>query len=238
MPASSPPPDAARPRDGVRPRGRPRKHGDVAPPPAPDEQLAAALHAFAIHGYQGVSVRTLNRELGVSHNLLHQRYGSKEAIWYAAVDWGFGLLTSQLAEHTHSHEDPATQLRAFVREFVAFSARHPDLLRVVHQEGSAPSPRLSYLLDTYVRPIITALAPTYVTMVESGHTRPIPPEAFYYLVTSGGGAKYALDSMTRELFGTTILEPEQIDDYADAVADLIVRGMGMGMGMGITSRDG
>jgi hypothetical protein len=30
-----------------------------------------------------------------------------------------------------------------VREFVAFSARHPDLLRVIHQEGGAPSPRLS-----------------------------------------------------------------------------------------------
>ncbi|MDT7670530.1 MAG: TetR/AcrR family transcriptional regulator, partial [Pseudonocardiales bacterium] len=69
-----------------RPRGRPRK--DSGPAPV-DDVLAAALHAFATHGYQGVSVRTLNRELGVSHNLLHQRFGSKEAIWYAAVDWGF-----------------------------------------------------------------------------------------------------------------------------------------------------
>jgi AcrR family transcriptional regulator len=143
------------------------------------------------------------------------------------VDWGFGLLAGQLAEHVDPHRDPATQLRAFVREFVAFSARHPDLLRVVHQEGSAPSPRLSYLLETYVRPIITALAPTYLNMVESGQAHPIPPEAFYYLVTSGGGAKYALDGMTRELFGATALEPHQIDDYADAVADLIVRGMGI-----------
>jgi AcrR family transcriptional regulator len=195
--------------------------------PAPDEQLAAALHAFATDGYQGVSVRTLNRELGVSHNLLHQRYGSKEAIWYAAVDWGFGRLASHLGEHLDIHGDPSTQLRAFVREFVAFSARHPDLLRVVHQEGSSPSRRLSYLLDTYVRPIIAALAPTYFTLVESGQARPIPPEAFYYLVTSGGGAKYALGGMTRELFGSTALETEQIDDYADAVADLVIRGMGV-----------
>jgi AcrR family transcriptional regulator len=213
--------------DGVRPRGRPRKHSDVAPPPAPEEQLAAALHAFATHGYRGVSIRTLNRELGVSHNLLHQRYGSKEAIWYAAVDWGFGRLAGQLAQRLDPQADPRSQLRAFVREFVAFSARHPDLLRVVHQEGSSPSRRLSHLLDTYVRPLIAALAPIYSEMVASGQARPIPPEAFYYLVTSGGGAKYALDGMTSELFGATALGPEQIDDYAEAVADLVVRGIGI-----------
>jgi AcrR family transcriptional regulator len=148
-------------------------------------------------------------------------------MWYAAVDWGFGLLASQLAEHLDPHGDPGTQLRAFVREFVAFSARHPDLLRVVHQEGSSPSARLNYLLDTYVRPMIAALAPTYAKLLESGQSRPVPPEVFYYLVTSGGGAKYALDGMTRELFGATVLEPEQIDDYAEAVADLVVRGMGV-----------
>jgi AcrR family transcriptional regulator len=223
--ASSPPPSEG--RRSTRPRGRPRKDDGATPAPAPDEQLAAALHAFATHGYQGVSVRTLNRELGVSHNLLHQRYGSKDAIWYAAVDWGFGLLASRLAERIEAHEDPGTQLRAFVREFVAFSARHPDLARVIHQEGSEPSPRLSYLLDTYVRPVIATLAPMYFELVGSGRALPIPPEAFYYLVTSGGGAKYALHSMTAELFGAAALEPEQIDDYADAIADLIVRGMGV-----------
>jgi hypothetical protein len=73
--------------------------------------------------------------------------------------------------------------------------------------------------------IIATLAPVYSTLVESGQVRPIPPEAFYYMVTSGGGAKYALDGITRELFGAPALEPEQIDDYAEAVADLIVRGM-------------
>jgi AcrR family transcriptional regulator len=202
----------------------------VAPAPAPDEQLAAALHAFATYGYQGVSLRTLSRELGVSHNLLHQRYGSKEAIWYAAVDWGFGRLSGRLAEHLDPHEDAGIQLRAFVREFVAFSARHPDLLRVVNQEGSTPSRRLSYLLDTFVRPTIAALGATYFQLVASGQALPIPPEAFYYLVTSGGGAKYALDGMTRELFGDTALEPERIDSYAEAVADLLVRGMGISPG--------
>ena len=66
-----------------RRQGRPRNEDA---PASLDEILGAALRAFATHGYDGVSLRTLNRELGASHNLLHGRFGSKEALWYAAVD--------------------------------------------------------------------------------------------------------------------------------------------------------
>ena len=56
-----------------RPRGRPRLEDS---PATSDEIFAAALRAFATHGYDGVSVRTLNRELQVSHNLINGRFGS------------------------------------------------------------------------------------------------------------------------------------------------------------------
>jgi AcrR family transcriptional regulator len=54
-------------------------------PASLDDILGAALRAFAAHGY-GASLRTINRELGVSHNLLNGRFGSKEARWYATID--------------------------------------------------------------------------------------------------------------------------------------------------------
>ena len=48
--------------------------------------LDLALDAFADQGYDGTSVREVCRRLGVSHNLIHERYGSKERLWYAAID--------------------------------------------------------------------------------------------------------------------------------------------------------
>src|SRR2546427_283576 len=62
-----------------------------------EQILDAAFRAFATYGYDGVAVRTLNRELGVSHNLIHQRFGSKQGLWYAAVDRAFSQQVMELA---------------------------------------------------------------------------------------------------------------------------------------------
>ena len=104
----------------ARPKGRPSKD---EPPAAPEEGvLQAALVAFATHGFNGMSVRTLNRELGVSHNLLNQRFGSKEAIWRAAVDWGFGKLVAEVLRWDDESAEPLVRLRSSVRTFARFSA--------------------------------------------------------------------------------------------------------------------
>ncbi len=65
-----------------RGRGRPRagEELDVA------RLLRGALDAFAESGYDGTSVRELSRRLGVSHALLTARFGSKEGLWFAAIE--------------------------------------------------------------------------------------------------------------------------------------------------------
>jgi len=61
-----------------RRRGRPP--GDAAPVAPNDDLLPLALEAFADLGYEGASMRALCRRIGVSHNLLHQRFGSTERL--------------------------------------------------------------------------------------------------------------------------------------------------------------
>ncbi len=103
--------------EALRARGRPRAEEN----PAPMEiVLAAAVNEFAVHGYNGVSVRTLSRTLGVSHNLLHQRFGSKEALWRAAVDWAFGPLVAVMDEADDERRDPRDRLRTSIRSFVPY----------------------------------------------------------------------------------------------------------------------
>src|SRR3981081_1434204 len=122
-----------------------------------EEILDAAFHAFATYGYDGVAVRTLNRELGVSHNLIHQRFGSKQGLWYAAVDRAFGQQVIELATaFDPTRAAPLDQLNHAIRRFVHYSAERPELLGLMNIEARVDSERLDYIYDNYVAP---ALAP-------------------------------------------------------------------------------
>src|ERR1700682_3838287 len=74
---------------GSQARGGRSKASDSTPL---QEILEAALVAFATYGYDGVSLRTLNRDLGVSHNLIYQRFGSKDDLWRGRGDFAVGPL--------------------------------------------------------------------------------------------------------------------------------------------------
>jgi len=108
-----------------RPRGRPsREDGPVAPN---DDMLPLALEAFADLGFEGASMRDLCRRLGVSHNLLHQRFGSKDRLWYAAVDHGFQALASDLvvSSEADEYEDDLERLRFLMIRWLEVMRAHP-----------------------------------------------------------------------------------------------------------------
>ena len=172
-----------------RPRGRP-KASDSVPI---EEILDKALSMFATVGYDGMSLRTLNRELGVSHNLIHQRFGTKEELWRAAVDYGFGRLVRQmqgLFDPTIS--DPLEQLRLAVHRFVVYSADHPELVALMNIEARQDTDRLTYIYDTYIEPLLKDVARLLAHLADQGVIRPIPLRTFHFLLAHGATAPQAL----------------------------------------------
>jgi AcrR family transcriptional regulator len=210
----------------TRRRGRPRL---ADAPAALDEILVAALHAFAVHGYDGVSVRTLNKELGASHNLLHQRFGSKEAIWYAAVDHGFGGLLAELADSLDpTNTDPLDQLRVTIRRFLLYSAEHPDICRLMNTEGCLDTPRLDYLFARFIQPATAPLAAMLADLVTQGRVRPISLVGLQALITSGGAAVFTQVALVRHFDPDGPLDPGFVTTHVDVVAELIVAGLKIG----------
>src|SRR5258705_6208662 len=151
--------------------GRPRAQDA----PATLEQiLDAAFRAFATYGYDGVAVRTLNRELGVSHNLIHQRFGSKEGLWYAAVDHAFGQQRAELSfAFDPTETDPLVQLNLAIRGFLRYSADHPELLGLMNIEGRVAGPRLDYIFENFVEPAMAPLGRLLEVLSAEGRIRPI-----------------------------------------------------------------
>jgi AcrR family transcriptional regulator len=203
--------------------GRP-KAGES--PAALEEILAAALRAFARYGYDGMSIRTLQRELGVSHNLINQRFGSKDGLWRAAVDWAFGELIAKLPTAVDpTVSDPLEQMRMVIRRFIEFSAAHPELLALMNNEAAADTDRLDYLYDTYVQPILAPAAHLLDHLVSTGRVRPIPLRTLHFLIAHGGAAPFSLAPLARRFDPADPLLRAQVRRQAELVADIIVEGV-------------
>jgi TetR/AcrR family transcriptional regulator len=203
-------------------RGRP----PAADSPASDAAiLDAALEAFADNGFTGTSVRDLARRLGVSHNLLPQRFGSKERLWYAAVDHGF----AQVARSLHVElvpDDPLRSLRNMIVTFVLGMATRPALLRILNQEAASPGPRLDHLFERHIGPTSQAVEQRLVELQSCGLARPIPRAGFYFLLTHGVAGPIALAPLS-ERFGhrVSVDDPDALREYAESIADLLINGI-------------
>jgi TetR/AcrR family transcriptional regulator len=204
-------------------RGRP-KADDT--PAALDEILGAALRAFATHGYDGVSVRTLNRELGVSHNLIHQRFGSKQGLWYAAVDRAFSQQITELATaFDPTLDDPLDQLNHAIRRFVRYSAERPELLGLMNIEARIDSDRLDYIYDNYIAPALAPLGRLLDHLQQKERIRPISLRALFFLIAHGAAAPFTLAPLARHFDNTDPLDPKQVAEQAALTADVLTSGL-------------
>ena len=206
-----------------RPRGRPRTEES---PASLDEIFEVALQAFATQGYDGVVLRTLNRELGGSHNLLNGRFGSKEALWYATVDWAFQPLVMRLATaFDPTLTDPLEQLRITMRTFLIYSAERPALKGLMNIEGRLDTERLTYLYDTYIGPSLAPVDRLLKFLADSGRIRPISLRTLHFLLAHGAAAPYTLDALARHFDDVDPLDPKEIEAHADLTADLLIRAL-------------
>ncbi|MGI9613186.1 MAG: TetR/AcrR family transcriptional regulator [Acidimicrobiales bacterium] len=202
-------------------RGRPRLLAD-------NLILDAALSSFSDHGFDAMSLRSLNRDLGVSYGTVNQRFGSKEKLFYAAVDHGFSQLFAAVAELAAEEPSPSNgleTLRLQVRSFLRASIVRPELLRLMNREGLADTDRLDHIWTHHIEPRVRPLRLLLQSLAEAGSIQPVSTRSFFFALTHGATAPYtltALSSRFDELDGP--LDPTH---HAQLMADLLVNGLAM-----------
>jgi AcrR family transcriptional regulator len=191
--------------------------------PTRDRILAAAVDLFAERSFDGATTREIAARAGVTQPLLNYHYRSKDDLWRAAVDSLFESLVG--AMRTHDEElrgvDGLTAAKARVREFVTFSARHPQLHRIITQESKADSARMDYLVERHVRPLYENTVAMFEHLVHDGALPDIAPAHLYYLLTGAGPTMFVLAPEARRLTGLDPEADEVVEAHADAVCTLL-----------------
>ena len=203
-------------------RGRPRIRQD-------DEILDAALQAFAAQGFDAMSLRSLNAQLGLSHGTISQRFGTKERLFFAAVDHGFATFLGDLEGRRqavladYEAPDDLAELRATVRGFLGTAMLHPEFGRLMNQEGLHQTVRLAYIVEHVMVPMFASVGGQLERLRSSGRIRPVTARALFFLVAHGAEAPYTLTALSGAF---DVLDgPLNPDRHADDMTDLIMRGI-------------
>jgi TetR/AcrR family transcriptional regulator len=185
--------------------------------------LDAALDVFAERAFDGASTREIALRSGVTQPLLNYHFSTKVELWRAAVDRLFALLTSTLSTRIEGLRgvDEVTATRLIMREFVYFSARHPELHRIITGECKTDTPRMDWMVERHIRPLYEDTVARFAHLTEQGHIPSIPPAHLYYILTGAGPTMFVLGPECRRLTGLDPTSEEVVEAHADAVITLL-----------------
>jgi hypothetical protein len=203
----------------VETRGRPRIHAD-------EEILTVALRAFAAQGYDAMSLRSLNSELGLAHGTINQRFGSKERLYFAAVDHGFATFLAEINQQRAARLKPTSDLddlAELIRAFLLANIERPELCRLMNTEGLQHSDRLDHIVRTVVEPAFMPAARTLRRLVKAGTIRPITGRALFFLVAHGAEAPYTLVALSSAFDAED--GPLDAVEHAEQMTAFIMRGL-------------
>ena len=155
---------------------------------------AAAIEAFAEHGYGGTTTRDIAARLGLSAAAMYPHYKSKEELLFVIAYEGHQKTVEWLQAADPVSESPASRLRAVVGEFARTQAAYHGRSRVVEYELTALSPDhyrvivgLRRKLTRHVREIVEAGVADGLLRFRTARASPLP--SFHCVSTSAAGSR-------------------------------------------------
>lgn len=102
-----------------------------------EDILAVATQVFANCGFRNTDVQEIADKLGIGKATIYRAFGTKEQLFFAAVDQGMQLLNEAMLEHDCNDEiEPGEKMRRTLFRFLSFFDQHQELIELLIQERS------------------------------------------------------------------------------------------------------
>ena len=162
-----------------RPPGRPKGLDSTCH----DKLLAAALSAFACHGFDDISLRTIADAAGFNVAMVSHHFGSKIGLWRAVVDAVALDHRVTLLEELTALNVPARPLAARLKDVLDLLldrlAGRPETVMFAMREIWLPGERLDYLVEHLILPGVEACRPLWCEAIDAGLLQPVNPVTFH-----------------------------------------------------------
>ena len=195
------------------------------PPLLSDEAiLERAFAAFASAGYDAMSVRALNAELGLSHETISKRFGPKADLFRAAVVYGVAIFIADFdaAVQERPSVDDLERLNAMVRAFMVAISRNPTLGELLHHEGIGEPDRAELMSESGLFERLAELVELLDRLHADGVIRATQLRELWFLMQGAVGPLrfQGLSKMFDQVDG-----PVDADELIERMSAAIMRGM-------------
>jgi TetR/AcrR family transcriptional regulator len=148
--------------------------------------LDAAIAEFAARGFEGASIRAIADRLGLQHPLITYHYRSKDILWRAAAEHAFAQIRAGWDSSAPENSDlpPLARLREEYATLFRYTVAFPEFHRFMRQESRSNNPRLKWVAETVLAPLLGRLIPQIVAAQKQGLLPEVDPILFHYMMVS------------------------------------------------------
>ncbi len=207
-----------------RARGRPAKDLQVAP----EQLLRQVFRMFAREGYEGASLRMLAADAGVNYTLFRHHFGTKDALWRAAVESEMAPLVrqlSQILDGSREPEDLIAALRKNITAVLTLVASNPEPAGVLLKD-STDDERCQWLYEHFLGPYLNRVEQAYEEARELQLIREVPFDSLHGMVM--GVARMMVDPGPLAPRMKPILEdPEKLRAYIEGTVATLFDGLAL-----------
>ncbi|MDG2449710.1 MAG: TetR family transcriptional regulator [Saprospiraceae bacterium] len=186
--------------------------------------LEIALQEFANKGFDGVRQKIIAEKAGIANSLMNYHFESKDDLWKQCVMQLGKRLEKRNAEVQAYFKDlhGIAALKAYTRQFIYFSAEHPEFYKVIFHEMCTQTDRADWLVETILRPLHDVFGGSQVSMASGKEEfRGIPSANISSIIIGASNVFFIHAFQMKKMYNTDPFEKDEIEKHADIVIDIL-----------------
>ena len=185
------------------------------------------IRVFAQYGYDAVSTGDIARAAGLTQPMVHYHFGSKEALWKAAMTRLMRSLGTRFPTNTPELKDlgPIDRLKVMIRRFILVSGYEPKLSQIILHESLSRSDRLDWLIEQYVRRGFGEFDDVFQAGIDAGLIKDLPLYAITNSIVNAASCTFCFAALVDKVYDVDVLASERVQEIADTLIEIVFHGV-------------